>query len=180
MRPAQASGIEDSEHREPEAGDKRNGPNGIKTFPEEESMTKRLSGFIAIAALAVTVAAPLSAQSVRMTATIPFDFAIGNKTMPSGEYSVLSADRSYILQIRNSETHVGALAVTGSVGGGEVSRAASPRLVFNRYGDHYVLAQVWGGYSSTGRQLPITRSERELAKTASANRIEILAMLMPR
>ena len=143
-------------------------------------MTKRLSGLIAIAALAVTVAAPLSAQSIRVAATIPFEFMIGNKTMPSGDYSVQSVSPPNILQIRNSETNAGALAVTGSVGSGDVSRAGSPRLVFNRYGDQYVLAEVWGGYSSTGHRLPMTRSERELAKTASANRIEILAMLMPR
>ena len=143
-------------------------------------MTKRLSGLLAIAALAVTVAAPLSAQSIRVTATIPFDFTVGNKTMPSGEYSVLSASPTYILRIQNFETKAGALAVTGSVGGGDSSQAGSPRLVFNRYGDHYVLAQVWDGYSGTGHGLPMTRSERELAKTASVKRIEILAMLMPR
>ena len=143
-------------------------------------MTKRLSGLIAMAALAVTVAAPLSAQSIRVAATIPFEFMIGNKTMPSGDYSVQSVSPPNILQIRNSETNAGALAVTGSVGGGDISQAGSPRLVFNRYGDHYVLAQIWDGSSGTGHELPMTRSERELAKTASANRIEILAMLMPR
>ena len=143
-------------------------------------MTKRLSGLLAIAALAVAVAAPLSAQSTRVTANIPFEFMIGNKTMPSGDYSVLSVSPPNILQIRNSETNVGALAVTGSVGSGDVSQAGSPRLVFNRYGDHYVLSQIWDGSSGTGHELPIARSERELAKTASVNRIEILAMLTPR
>ena len=140
-------------------------------------MKKRFLGFLAVAALAV--AAPLSAQSLRLTATIPFDFIVGNQTMPSGEYNVMSTSSTQILQIQNPEMKTGALALT-QLAGDEVSRQpGTPRLVFNRYGDKYVLAQVWGP-SGTGREFGKSRTERELSKTASVKKLEIVAMLMPR
>jgi hypothetical protein len=142
-------------------------------------MTKRFFGVLAVAALAVAVAAPLSAQSMRLTATIPFDFIVGNKTMPSGEYNVLSTSSTQILQIQNAEMKTGALALTQLAGEEDRSQAGTPRLVFNRYGDQYVLAQVWGP-SGTGRDFGKSRTERELSKTASVKKLEIVAMLMPR
>ena len=142
-------------------------------------MTKRFFGVLAVAALVVSVAAPLSAQSVRLTANIPFEFSAGGQTLPAGNYSVMSASTPNIVQIRNVEMNAGALAVTGSTNSGLRSLAGAPRLVFNRYGDNYVLSQIWDG-SEFGHDLPPTRSERELAKTASAKRIEIVAMLMSR
>ena len=142
-------------------------------------MTKKFSVVLAAVAVIVTIAAPLSAQSVRLTANIPFEFSAGDKTLPAGAYSVMSTSTPNLIQVRNVETHASMLALTGSLDSGVLSRAGAPRLVFNRYGDHYVLSQIWGG-SEFGCKLPKSRTERELAKTASTNRIEILAMLMSR
>ena len=144
-------------------------------------MTKKLSVAFAALAVILTIVAPLSAQSFSLTAKIPFEFSASGKTLPAGDYSVvMSTGLQSIVQVRNVAMSTGVLALTGSLGGGDRSRAGEPRLVFNDYGSHYVLSQVWDGYSATGREFTKSRSERELAKTASAKRIEILAMLMPR
>jgi hypothetical protein len=140
-------------------------------------MTKRYFGFFAVAALVVLVAVPLSAQAVRLTANVPFEFSAGNRTLPAGEYSLLSTSTPQILQIRNVAMHAGTVAFTNSVGNGDRAKAGAPRLVFNVYGNHYVLSQVWDGYLGTGYQLPRSRTERELARTASVKRVEIVAML---
>ena len=142
-------------------------------------MTKRVFGVFALATLVGAVAVPLSAQSVRLTANIPFEFSAGRKTLPAGEYEVLSASEPDIVQVRTVQPKASVLVVTGSADSGERSRAGAPMLVFNRYGDQYFLFQIWDG-SQIGRELPKTRNERELAKTASAKRTEIVAMLMPR
>ena len=142
-------------------------------------MTKQFVGFLAVAALAVSVAAPLSAQSVRVIANIPFEFSVGNSTLPAGEYTVLPASTPYVIRIRNEETNAGLLTATNGLMSMVHSQASAARLIFNRYGDHYVLSQIWGGYGS-GVELPKSRTERELAKTASTNRVEILAMLAAR
>ena len=159
--------------------ERTNGLNGIKTFPEEERMTKRFFGVLAVAALTVAVAAPLSAQSIRLTATIPFDFIVGNKTMPSGDYNVMTASSTQILVIRNVEMKTATLALTQLASDESSSRPGTPMLVFNRYGDQYVLAQVWGS-PGAGREFGKSRTERELSKTASVKKLEIVAMLMPR
>ena len=91
----------------------------------------------------------------------------------------MSSGTPRLVQVRNEDTNSSVLTVTGSAYSGERSAAGSPRLVFNRYGDQYVLSQIWDG-SSAGRELTKGKNERELARTASVERIEILAMLMPR
>ena len=143
-------------------------------------MTKRFFGLFALAVLVVSVAAPLSAQSVRLTAKVPFEFTVGNQTLPAGEYALQTPSSSYLVQIRNMSTHAGVIAMTGSANSGIANLAGSPRLVFNKYGDRYVLHQIWDGASHLGHELPVTRAERELTKTASVDKIEIVAMLTNR
>ena len=66
----------------------------------------------------------------------------------------------------------GAVSITNSAIG---PRDRSPRLVFHRYGELYVLREVWMG-GGAGRLLPETRAEREiLGRRASAQfeRVEI-------
>jgi hypothetical protein len=140
---------------------------------------KTLSGFLTAAALILVVSAPLSAQSIYLNAGIPFEFTVGSKTLPAGQYSVTSLSTPAVIRIRGTETNEAVLAMTGPAGGGVSSRDEAPRLVFHRYGNHYVLAQIWSGFAA-GYELPMSRTERELAKTASASRIVIVAMRMGR
>jgi hypothetical protein len=54
-------------------------------------------------------------------------------------------------------------------------RSDEPKLVFHRYGDQYFLASISTG--SDGRDLPVSRQERELTKAAGSaglRRTEIL------
>ena len=41
------------------------------------------------------------------------------------------------------------------------------KLVFNRYGDQYFLSKIWAPSSDTGRELPKSRLEREVAQRLS-------------
>jgi len=143
-------------------------------------MKSKLFGVVAVAALAGAISIPLSAQSLSLTANVPFEFTVGNVTMPAGEYRVLSTSTRQIIKISN-ETQMSAVALVATLGtdSGTLARAGSPRLIFNRYGNHYALAQIWDG-SQYGREVPKNRSERELAAKAPAEKVEILAMLMHR
>jgi hypothetical protein len=142
-------------------------------------MKKSFWGFLAAAAVVVTVAAPMSAQTLHLTATIPFEFTVENSTMPAGEYSVQALSTPKLIQVRNEGMRSSVLTVTESAYSGEVKPAGAPRLVFKRYGSHYVLSQIWDG-SKLGRELPTTRTERQMARTTPVERLEILAMLTPR
>jgi hypothetical protein len=51
-------------------------------------------------------------------------------------------------------------------GGIQANRPSNTtKLVFNRYGSHYFLSQVWALGDSTGQLLKPSRAEREIART---------------
>jgi len=60
------------------------------------------------------------------------------------------------------------IVLTTSVRASEAQKQA--RLVFNRYGDQYFLAQVWTQSDITGLEIPRSRSERTLLAGAHDQR----------
>jgi len=105
-------------------------------------------------------AAPAYAKSVDGTkAQVPFDFYIGDRLAPAGEYGVraLNGDES-VLRICNGRQGNTVLTSTASEMG-----EGRPRLVFHKYGDQYFLAAVWGA-DNMGRRLRETKRERSLRK----------------
>ena len=105
-------------------------------------------------------AAPASAKSVDGTkAQVPFDFYIGDRLAPAGEYAVASLnDDESALRICNGRQGNTVLTNTASEMG-----QRRPRLVFHKYGDQYFLAAVWGA-DNMGRMLRETKRERSLRK----------------
>ena len=142
-------------------------------------MKNRIFGVLAIAVAVATLAAPLGAQSTRLTATVPFEFMVGSKTMPAGDYRISSASSEAALIIAGGEKESSALALTRPVGN-EADHAGESVLVFHRYGDHYALSQIWDDSMKVAREIPMSRTEREMAKTASAEKVVVLAYLAKR
>ena len=112
--------------------------------------------------LAVAVLAlPLCAQVATTVRTdIPFEFVVGNTTVAPGQYVIkflsgpvvqLAGNDCYYLQANPDDPY-------GSTG--------EPKLVFHRYGDQYFLSRI--ATASTTRDFPVSRTERELIKTAGA------------
>jgi hypothetical protein len=101
---------------------------------------------------------------------VPFDYNVGKATMKAGNCSVQHAGTQNALLIRGNGSS--ALALSGSVSGKAVSET---KLVFNKYGDQYFLAQVWVQGDDIGEQLPRTRMENELISKAQPDSVVILA-----
>ena len=141
---------------------------------------KRLSGFLLVSALVVALAAPLAAQTLRVTANVPFEFVVGGQSMPAGEYSIASAGPSTTSAIRvsNGSTGVLSLAMNSSVAPQEQTGQAL--LIFHRYGDQYFLSRIVDGVRSTVLELPTSRTEKELSKTASLQKFETISVLARR
>jgi hypothetical protein len=127
---------------------------------------------VVLGVLALSAPAPVAAADIR--ANVPFAFTVAKKVLPPGTYDVTSgAAHSLILRGFGS----GAIVLGQRA---ESAKATSPKLVFHRYGDEYILREVWMGFGS-GYQLPKTARERELASgrsgaaTASASfeRVEV-------
>lgn len=118
-----------------------------------------------IATLALMVGQPAQAQSLAygLKVNIPFDFTVGNKKLPAGDYLVSRGQQvsgDLLIQISNLEGKANAFRTTIPVTASKAKDKGT--LVFHRYGDEYFLFQVWPGGSSIGRSLPRSRSEREL------------------
>ena len=140
-------------------------------------MKRQIVSVIGVLGL-LLVAACANAQTLNVKATVPFNFMVGNASLPAGDYGIQSAlsGDSKALAIRN-ENAGGAMIVLSSAA---VSAQASPdtRLVFHRYGDSYFLSQIWTAGSSSGKEIGVSQREKEMAKnTESAGEIIVLASL---
>jgi len=115
--------------------------------------------------IAASVSANAQSLNYRLTANIPFDFSVGGEKLPAGKYWINRAQQSNgdtVVQIRSTDLHSNLVRFTIPVLAAAPAKNSS--LVFRRYGDEYFLAEIWPMGSETGRELPKTRAERELAR----------------
>ena len=136
--------------------------------------------FLMFSVLAVLAAASAQAQSNNaQTANIPFEFSVGDKTFPAGEYSVArlnpQSDKA-ALAIKSADGRMSKIVLTMPVQAGRAQEIA--RLVFSRYDNQYFLAQVWTPADNTGLELPKSRSERSLARHTGEKGSERVAIAL--
>ena len=112
------------------------------------------------------------AQSIMLKAEIPFDFMVGDKRLPSGVYQVKSLHQA-VTQIQSTDTSSSAIVLTTGMQAAKISNTG--KLVFNRYGDQYFLSKIWPPSSDSGRELPKSRLEREVAQRLSDGGTTVVA-----
>ncbi len=127
--------------------------------------------FIPVLALLFTLAATSYAQSARRTVIhIPFDFVAGEKVLPAGAYRIepVRRDSYTVWEVRSTTGRAGTVVMTSALGGGaDAAAETEPRLVFQKYGEAYVLAQVWSSGDDAGRAVAQSRRGRALSETAA-------------
>ena len=115
--------------------------------------------------VAVVAAAAAYAQgSTPIQGTVPFDFIVGNRTLPAGQYTVDQGTAPSVMVIRSADRKGTAIVLTHALH--STASRNEARLVFHRYGYTYFLSEVWGP-GNDGRQLRTTSRERELAANLS-------------
>jgi hypothetical protein len=122
---------------------------------------------VGAASLATTLAAPFT---VKIRAEIPFDFNVGKKRLPKGEYLIESLGDSGTLTIRHAKK---GKAVTFNTIRHKPTDGNKSKLVFNRYGDEYFLARVWDQSSETILKLNKSGAEKRVAKLAQIREVSI-------
>ena len=125
-----------------------------------------------IAVSLATAVVSANAQSTAIKANIPFEFIVGDKTLPAGAYSVTTVNGGRdALMIQSADAKNSAVRLSGPTEEGNEGRA---RMVFHRYGHNYFLAEVWNG-GNTGRELAKSKqeraAERELASIPSKSEL---------
>ncbi|MEK7830901.1 MAG: hypothetical protein AAB401_07440 [Acidobacteriota bacterium] len=114
--------------------------------------------FLALNLLPAT-AAPLF--GFRIKADIPFDFQVGKKKMPKGDYIIESVGQSGSVLIRREK---GGKAVNVLTVVDKHTDKHKSKLVFRRYNDQYFLARIWDGSSETVLKIEKTSAEKKVAK----------------
>jgi hypothetical protein len=128
--------------------------------------------FLALTALGMATAA--HAQQTNVKATVPFDFVVGNRAYPAGEYSVKAIDQSdVILRIDNTQSAKAEMVLSNAC----TKSAPSPttNLVFHRVGDGYFLYQIWTEGNTQGREFPMSRTETQISQNREKPELVIVA-----
>jgi hypothetical protein len=123
-----------------------------------------LKRLIMLSVLGVLTTVSARAQAgTQFKVSIPFNFSVGGKALPAGEYLVGRATQASIetLVLRRTDGREGLFVMTRMV---PADNPGESRLVFRRYEDHYFLGEVWTAGASTGRGLPLSRRERQVAQ----------------
>ena len=129
----------------------------------KKQIVKGFSMVVLAIGLAAVTAVVSAGQSNRVDTNIPFDFVVGDKVLPAGQYTMkgLGAVGQAIL-ISQKDAKSSIIRLTNELQ--PRSENTQARLVFHRYGQHYFLAEVWGGGDSVGRKLMPSRQERAIER----------------
>jgi hypothetical protein len=104
--------------------------------------------------LGLAVTGVQAQASSKVEVNIPFEFSAGKTTLQPGVYSIKRMSGNYLtLQSADGESTVilnAPLNLTSS------NPESVERLVFNKYGDQYYLAQIWLT-ADTGRELIVRK-----------------------
>ena len=133
-------------------------------------VTRILSVGIALAAAAVGYA-----QEKVMTVDVPFPFYMGSTPMPQGAYRVDEGPNTSVAWLRSQERETSRAVLTIGVTSMQQPEA---KLVFRHYGEDYFLAEIWNGSGKTGRALPRTRREKELARSGAIPTLAVIRIAL--
>jgi hypothetical protein len=122
-----------------------------------------LQGLTAAGLLAGLAVLSASAQAATLRFTIPFDFTVQDTTLSAGSYTI-STERDSQLFVLGQKGGVVTIANRREPRGHHAAQ-----LVFHKYGETLILRQVWLG-NGIVRDLPRTRTEKELIRTAQNGR----------
>lgn len=127
-----------------------------------------LLGTVAATAQSTTTSEPF------LRANIPFAFVAGGVQLPAGEYRVYHPGNPYIVVIEKKDCSARSMTYVrpSVIDAGE----NSTKLLFNRYGDQYFLAEIWTERDQEKHHCFKCRMEQDLlAKTAKPMTVIVAA-----
>jgi hypothetical protein len=127
----------------------------------------------------LVMAASTQAQQYGAKADIPFNFVVGDRAYPAGEYILKEASNlNTVLRISNTQDN--SSRFTPTIPCSIPGTSQETKLVFHRMGDTWYLYQLWIAGSDTGRQFSKGRAETLLAKNHQQEETVIVAAQMDR
>jgi hypothetical protein len=131
----------------------------------KKMIRRPLLALILLGAIASVMAGVQIANRVTFTTTFPF--TVGNSKFPPGSYSIRPLEEEQdLMEITSADGKTSALF--------EIMAAEGPKtpskgeVVFKKYGDSYVLSEIFEPGSKTGAMVIKTHAERQHAKKSGA------------
>ena len=115
------------------------------------------------------------AQTVNLKADVPFNFIISGATLPAGEYTMQELETGSVIAVRGPNPKASLFVLSHRCSSTDAAKQS--KLVFHRYGDRYFLAQLWVAGSDSGRQLPKSPREMEVARDYTVQDVVLYAAL---
>jgi len=138
-------------------------------------MKRNVYGALAMLAVALMVIMPLAQAQSRVKANVPFAFSMSERSLPAGNYQIISLSDA-VLEVWNSDAQHGQLLPRQMWV--KSNRIEHAKLVFHKYGDQYFLSEIWDGQSDTGVQLSESKREKETKIAGNSNTLETVVVAM--
>jgi hypothetical protein len=138
---------------------------------------KRTTAITLLAIANLALAGTSFAQSNGVRATVPFDFTVGSKLLPSGTYTIapLSGNATVIL-IRSHDKPIAALSLVHQDGN---TSPNGGKLLFHKYGGQYFLSEILCDRADMNVELPTSKREKraqlQQATLQSSSQTEVAA-----
>ncbi len=135
---------------------------------------KILNTILALSILTIGAVATASAQlpGTRTSAQIPFDFIVGEQTLPAGLYELRRIGNDpYLLCIQNVDDSRNVMIFNTSLldDGDSIRQSALVFHSYGGYGDIYFLAEIRSRYEGIARELQPSKEERRMERALASN-----------
>ena len=130
--------------------------------------------FMVLAAVALILGSAAFSQTVSLRAEVPFNFVVGDKVYPAGEYALKTfGNGNALLSVACRSTKESVLTLPYPITSAMPAKHSA--LIFQRVGDAYFLQQVWKAGSPIGMGLHLSHLETRLALNKTKPETTIVA-----
>jgi hypothetical protein len=138
---------------------------------------KRTTAITLLAIANLALAGTSFAQSNEIRATIPFDFTVGNRLLPSGTYTLApESGNANVIVIRSHDKPIAALGLVYHDGNKSPNGG---KLLFHTYGGQHFLSEILCDRAHLNVELPTSKTEKraqlQLATLKSSGQIVVAA-----
>jgi hypothetical protein len=120
---------------------------------------KRISAIALFSIATLAAANGLFAQQPALKANIPFNFTVGEQSMPAGEYTI-SAPMEHVVRVQSADRRYVNLALTFQ---SNPLRTGSAALVFDKCGQYYFLRRISSpAHSTLNLEIPRGKAEKNV------------------
>jgi hypothetical protein len=127
---------------------------------------------VVLAAFTLLIAGSLNQAVAQIEGTInadvPFPFYVGNTQLPAGRYEIrrVLATNPDILELRSKDAKTAVLIAGNAAQANDTP--SKTELVFKKYGDGFILSQIFEAGTPIGVELPKMLQEERAAKGGAA------------